>query len=57
MDLLSCTLVEGVILQGREDGQWDEYVSKYSVDYGMDTAEPFVFITEADGVTPVVSIR
>ena len=56
VDLLNCTLVEGVIIQGREDGLWDEYVSKYSVDYRMDTGEPFVFITEADGVTPVVSI-
>ena len=49
VDLLTCTIINGVIMQGREDGQWDEYVSKYSVEYRMSTTYPFVYITEADG--------
>ena len=56
VDLLTCTIVTGVIMQGREDGQWDEYVSKYSVQYKMDTADPFVYIKEADGITNTVRL-
>ena len=36
-------------MQGREDGSWDEYVSKYSVEYRMGTDYPFVYVTKADG--------
>ena len=53
VDLLTCTIVAGVIMQGREDGQWDEYVSKYSIQYKMDAADHFVYITEADGTNTV----
>ncbi|XP_072024945.1 uncharacterized protein [Amphiura filiformis] len=54
VDLLDCTIVAGVIMQGRNDGQWPEYINKYSVDYRIDAADQWLWVTEADGVTPVI---
>ena len=53
VDLLTCAIVTGVIMQGREDGQGDQYVSKYNVEYKMDEADPFLYIQEADGTNVV----
>ncbi|XP_072014783.1 uncharacterized protein [Amphiura filiformis] len=54
VDLLDDSLVAGVIMQGRNDGIILEYISKYSVDYRRDASDPWLWVTEADGVTPVV---
>ena len=53
VDLLTCTIVTGVIMQGRSGSQWSEYVSGYSVEYKMNAADPFVYIQDSEGTNVV----
>ena len=53
MDLLTCTIVTGVIMQGGDMDKWSEYVSRHSVEYRMDAADPFVYIQDSEGTNVV----
>ena len=55
VDLLKITAVSGLILQGRNDGAIDEWISKYKIQYQVTSASSLVYILDSSTSTPKVN--